>query len=219
MIAADPLAMVPPTLRWIMTRSIPDAAAVALVGEQHTADDVVSSWVANEHATSAIRFIAHALPIREAAWWGWVSARYATQLHGAPVPTAEIQAALAAIEQWIVRPDDAQRRAVWELGQNAGVDTPTGMVTAAIFLSGGSIAPPDAPHVPPPPGVCNTMVSAAIAAAAASDAAHVDQVTQAFIAQGLEIIKRLGGWDQALPAAQQRYDAQAQEHARAQQNQ
>ena len=63
------------------------------------------------------------------------------------------------------------------------------------------------------------MVSAAIAAAAASDAAHVDQVTQAFIAQGLEIIKRLGGWDQALPAAQQRYDAQAQEHARAQQNQ
>lgn len=201
-------------MRWIIDRAIPEPAAVALVSERDTPDTVVSAWLDQEHAASAIRLIAQALPIREAAWWAWVSARYATQLNGAPVPTPHVQAALAAIEQWIVRPDDETRRTVWDAGQAAGVDTPAGLVTAAIFLSGGSVAPPDAPHVPPPPGVSNTLVSAAIVAASVSDPAHVDHVGKAFVAQGLEIIKRLGGWDQALSAAQQRFEMQQREQPR-----
>jgi hypothetical protein len=215
MIAPDPLASVPPSMHWIIDRAIVDPDAVALVREADTPDSVIGTWLEKAHAISAIKLIAQALPIREAAWWAWVSARYATQLTGAPVPTAQVQTALAAIEQWIVRPDDASRRSVWEAGQAAGVDTPTGLVTAAIFLSGGSVGPPDAVHIPPPAGVSNTLVAAAIMSAAVSDPANIDHVAQAFVAQGIEIIKRLGGWEAALTAARQRYDAQLHEQARA----
>lgn len=207
MVASDPLASVPQPMRWIVDRAVPAPDALALISERDTPDSVVNTWVSQAQATSAIRLLAHALPIREAAWWAWVSARYATQLGGAPVPTAQVQAALAAIEQWIVRPDDQTRRAAWDAGQAAGVDTPAGLVTAAIFLSGGSVAPPEATHVPPPAGVSHTLVAAAIALAACSDPVHVDHVSQAFVAQGLEIIKRLGGWEQAITSAQQRHEA------------
>src|SRR5690606_31188521 len=101
MVAADPLASVPQNMRWIVSRALPEADAVAAIGAQDSPEQVVSTWVDNAHVTSAIRLLAHALPIREAVWWGWVSARYASQLANAPVPTAEVQAALAAIEQWI----------------------------------------------------------------------------------------------------------------------
>jgi hypothetical protein len=59
-------------------------------------------------------------------------------------------AALGAVEQWIVRPDDDAPRARGR-GNAAGLDTIIGMVTTAVFLSGATIAPPNVPPVPPPP--------------------------------------------------------------------
>jgi hypothetical protein len=51
--------------------------------------------------------------------------------------------------------------------------------------------------------------------ALAGDPAHIEAVTDAFIAQGLEIVKRLGGWDNVIAQSNQNFERQEQEHIRA----
>ena len=52
-------------------------------------------------------------------------------------------------------------------------------------------------------------------AAVATDAERLGEVATAFIAQGFEVVKRLGGWDAALVSAKQTFDTQAELHAEA----
>lgn len=216
-IAPDPLAACAPPVRWLFERTAPDEPALALVDPAHSLDMLYAQWLQGGHVTSAIRLIAGVLPARESIWWAWVSARYAAQQSGGKPPSAAVHKALSAIEQWIVRPDDEARRAVWDAGNLAGLDTPTGMVAAAVFLSGTSVAPPNVPPVPPPPGAALPLVSGAILLSAAGhpDPAQHAPTLSAFAAQGMEIVKRLGGWEQALQLA---YDTQQRltlEYARA----
>ena len=55
----------------------------------------------------AVRFVAHALPKREAVWWGWVCARRSAGEN----PPPKIKAALDATEKWIAQPNEDNRRA------------------------------------------------------------------------------------------------------------
>ena len=59
----------------------------------------------------AVRFIAHALPKREAVWWGWVCARRAA----GESPPPKIKASLDATERWIAQPAEENRRAAMDL--------------------------------------------------------------------------------------------------------
>lgn len=216
-IAPDPLAACPPLLRWLLERSAPEEEALALVSPARPLEELYGGWLQAGQLSSAIRLIAAVLPARESVWWAWVSARYAAQLPGSTAPPAAVHTALAAVEQWIVRPDDDARRAAWDAGNAAGLDTPVGMVSAAVFLSGTTVAPPNVPAVPPPPGAGLPLISGAILIAAASNTdplAHVPTLT-AFAAQGLEIIKRLNGWDAALQLAYDTHQRLVQDYARA----
>jgi hypothetical protein len=216
-IAPDPLAACPPLVRWVLDRTKPDDEAVALVDPRQSLEALYGTWMANEQLPSALRLIASVLPSRESVWWAWVSARYASQLPGAAAPTAAVHTALAAIEQWIVRPDDDARRAAWDAGNAAGLDTPVGLVAAAVFLSGSTVAPPHVPPVPPPPGAALPLIAGAIllSAVANSDPKQLAPTLTAFAAQGVEIVKRLGGWDAALQLAHDTHQRLAQDYARA----
>jgi len=211
-IAPDPLASLTPPMRWLLERTAPEKAALALLNPQHTLEQLYVTWMGSEHVVSAIRLIAAVLPTRESIWWAWVSARYATQMEGGKAPSADEHATLTAVEQWIVRPDDAARRAAWDAGEKSGLDTPVGLVATAVFLSGTTIAPPSVPPVPPPPGVAMPIVAGAILLAAVSNS-NVELISPtlvSFAAQGLEIVKRLGGWDIALQLA---HDTHHRQHA------
>jgi hypothetical protein len=216
-IAPDPLAACPPLLRWLLERSAPDEEALALVNPSRSLEDLYGAWLQEGHLASAIRLIAGVLPARESIWWAWVSARYAAQLPGSKAPPASVHAALTAVEQWIVRPDDDARRAAWEAGNAAGLDTPVGMVAASVFLSGTTVAPPNVPPVPPPPGAALPLISGAILVAASSneDPLQLAPTLTAFAAQGMEIIKRLNGWDAALQLAHDTHQRLVQDYARA----
>jgi hypothetical protein len=135
----------------------------------------------------------------------------------APLPPTTAQlAALAATERWITQPNDEHRRAAWDAAQAAGLDTPIGCAGAAAYFSGGSITPPGVPFVPPPAGLHATMAStAALLAAVTTDPVHLAAVASAFVQQGLEVVRRLGGWDAALVAAKQTFDQQAHLHGEA----
>ena len=216
-IAEDPLATLPPIVRWLMERAKPEPPALEMITQTATLDSLYETWMAEKEFPSAIRLISAVLPARENIWWAWVSARHATQMPGGKAPTADEHKALGSVERWITRPDDDARRTAWDHANVAGLDTPIGMIGAAVFLSGVSISPVNAPTVPPPPSAIVPIVPGAILLAAAtnSDAKHVEPTQIAFAAQGLEVVKRLGGWDAALKNA---YDASVraeQDYARA----
>lgn len=216
-VAPDPLAAMSPPVRWLLERAAPDEPALELLSPSLTLDELYDVWIAKKHTTSAIRLIAGVLPTRESIWWAWVSARHATQIVGGEPATAAEHTTLAAIERWVVRPDDDARRAAWDAGNVAGLDKPVGMVAAAVFLSGTSVAPPNVAPVPPPPGAAMPIVAGAITIAGASNA-NAEQVAPtlaAFASQGFEIVKRLGGWEAALRAAHETHVRQTQEYARA----
>ena len=231
-----------PALSWLVGRAVLDEETQAAVRAAspaalaHGATDpgaVISALVAAGKAPAALRMLACALPPRESVWWAWVAARHAAtvqqqrasqQEHEPPDPDVPralppsplVLETLAAVEQWIAQPTDDNRRAVWALAEKVGIDTPAGAVATAAFFTNGSLTPPGGPFVPAPAGLYTTLASAAvIASAVATDVERLGEVASAFIAQGLEVIKRLGGWDAALVSAKQTFDAQAELHAEA----
>jgi hypothetical protein len=198
-----------------------------LVARAHLSDDVaplaaaspdgaalVQALVAGGKTPEAFRVIAAALPPREGVWWAWVSARHATQLAAAGgEPPAPLAAALTAVEQWIANPDEDRRRAAWSAGQAAGLETAAGCAAGAVFFTSGSIAPPDVTPVPPPAGIDRMLTGNAVGLAAAVHPEHFEALAGAYIAQGLEVVKQLGGWDKAIALSRDHFQAQQERHA------
>ncbi len=140
----------------------------------------------------AVRFIAHALPKREAVWWAWVCARRSAGEN----PQPKIKAALDATEKWIAQPNDDNRRSAMAAAQEAELGTAAGCAGLAAFFSGGSLAPPDAPPVPPGEFLAAKAVSGAVIfAAAARQPERAPERFRSFVAQGVEVTNRVKLWE------------------------
>jgi hypothetical protein len=139
----------------------------------------------------AVRFVAHALPKREAVWWGWVCARRATGEN----PPPKIKAALDATERWIAQPNEDNRRLAMAAAEKAELGTAAGCAGLAAFFSGGSLAPPDAPPVPPGEFLAAKAVAGAVIfAAVAKEPEKAPEKFRSFVAQGVEVTTRLKLW-------------------------
>jgi hypothetical protein len=103
----------------------------------------------------AMRFLAHALPKREAVWWACVCARD-TLPPGTP---PAVSAALQAAESWVYQPSEENRRAAMTKAEAAKFESAGSWAAVGAFWSGGSMAPPEAPVVPPG----ETLTAAAVA--------------------------------------------------------
>jgi hypothetical protein len=119
--------------------------AKPLLKPQQTPAQLLEALVAKNLLIDAIRLLAHALPKREAVWWALSCARTA---HGAN-PAPKIVAALQATDKWVLDPSEENRRAAWDAAEPAEFGTPAGCAAAGAFWSGGSLAPPNVPVVPP----------------------------------------------------------------------
>ncbi len=141
----------------------------------------------------AVRFLAHALPKREAVWWGWVCARRSAGSN----PPPKIKAALDATEKWIAQPTEENRRAAHEAAKAAEISTAAGCAGLAAFLSGGSLAPPHAPPVPPGEHLtAKAVTGAVIFAAVSSEPEKAPEKFNNFLAQGLEVTTKIKLWEQ-----------------------
>ncbi len=139
----------------------------------------------------AVRFIAFALPRREAVWWAWVCARKAAGAEPAP----KVKAALESAEKWIVQPTEANRRAAMAASETLGFGTAAGCAGLAAFMSTGSIAPPDSPAVPPPERMTATAVSAGVTlSAVATEPEKAPEKYAEFVRIGLEVADRTKLW-------------------------
>ena len=162
--------------------------AMALVRPEMHPLDFVALLMEKALYPDAVRFIAHALPKREAVWWGWVCARRAAGDN----PQPKIKASLEATEKWIAQPSEDNRRSAMAAAQKAELGTAAGCAGLAAFFSGGSLAPPEAPVVPPGEFLSAKAVSGAVIfAAVAKEPERAPEKFKIFVAQGVEVTNRV----------------------------
>jgi hypothetical protein len=158
--------------------------------------EFVAVLVEDERYADAVRFLAHLLPKREAIFWAWSSARRALD----PEPPPEITAVLEATGRWITEPTEENRRPMLELAQAADLGTPAGCAALAAFLSGGSIAPPGLPPVEPDPyAAAKAITGSIVLAAVMREPERAPEKFALFIAQGVDIGRRVGLWPPDVP--------------------
>src|SRR3546814_7816600 len=109
----------------------PEPEAAALLGPAHTPRVFFDLLRANGLGTEAVRFLAHALPKREAVWWGSQAARRSLGETAAP----EAGAALDAAEAWVYKPTEDNRVAAMDRADAAGLDGSAGWAAMAAVRS------------------------------------------------------------------------------------
>jgi hypothetical protein len=144
----------------------------------------------------AVRFLAHALPKREAVWWGCLCVGHAAHLGG----TSQVPAALQAAVQWVVDPSDQNRRAAEWPGGSAQPPSPSGCLAVAAFLSGGGMHPPKVTGASAAPFLAaRTVGEGILLAATGGDPAGVVTQLRAFLALGIGIANGKYLWDSPVP--------------------
>lgn len=132
-----------------------------LLAEGTTPNGFLRALIAGGHLMSAVRYLAHGLPKREAVWWACQSIR-AAGLRATPQDAA----ALRAAEAWVYEPTEERRRAAEAAADEAGLESPAGLAAMGVFFSGGSIAPAEFEAVPPAEHLTGAMVASAVLCAA-----------------------------------------------------
>lgn len=158
--------------------------AALLINESSTPPEYLDQLISAKHYQDAIKFLARALPSREAAWWACVSARSGVDAQ----TSANETKALELAEQWVFKPTDENRHLAHDAVGPLENDAPIHWVGMAVLWSGGSMAPPDVPDVPTAPNMCGMAVSGAVMLAGLSDEVEEsDRRYELFLKQGIAI--------------------------------
>ena len=121
----------------------------------------------------AVRFLAHKLEVKKSIEWAHSAAQ---QLQSPDRKQGE--ESLAAAGKWLQKPDDASRWEAKRATDQSGISSAGDCVALAVFFSGGSIAPPEAPETPPPPYFAQRLAADSIVIAVFSHAA--DRATERY---------------------------------------
>ncbi len=141
----DPLMSTPAPTAVDLSKAIPlTDPAKALLAPALAPRPFLDLLIAKKHYADAALFMAHAMPKREAVWWGCQCARLA---YGVPRPA--LAQALEACEKWAAKPSDEQRRLAFKLAEGIEFNNPAGLLGMAVFFSGGSLTPAQFAPVPP----------------------------------------------------------------------
>jgi hypothetical protein len=154
------------------------------------------------HYGHAVKFLAHGLPKREAAWWACLCAREVMPQDA----VTEVQAALQATETWVYKPNEENRRAALENGEAADDGSPATWAAFAAGWSGGSIGPADGEPVPPADDLTGKAVFSAVTLAAyGAEPERAEERLRLFMAQGMDVAKggdgRVTAEGERLPAS------------------
>lgn len=181
--ARPPLKLASAVLATVLERAdlAPEAAAAAAGAADAAA--ALAKIVEAGMMADAARFMAHALPKREAVWWACMCAR-ATEPE-APAPDAD---ALVAAEAWVRKPEEDLRRAAMAAAEAAGFRSPEAWAAVGAFWSGGSMAPPGQPVVPPADHLTGVAVAGSVSLAAVRRAPEkAEETLRRFVQGGLDI--------------------------------
>ncbi len=124
----------------------PDSDVQPLFVPKRAVRDLFAVLITAGEQVTAIRYLAVALPRREAVWWACAVARR----FPAPAPLPEEEACWAVAEAWVYEPGDAQRRATYAPAKALDFSTAGAYAALGAYWSGGSLAPPETALVIPP---------------------------------------------------------------------
>ncbi len=140
--------------------------------------EFVEALLADKQYAAGIDFMAHALPAREAIWWGCLCLQHAC---GSDLSAKDRAAAKAAL-QWVLQPNEVNRAATKAPAEAAGPPSPAGALAMAAHRTGGSLGPPDAPPVPPGPFMPAMAVATAVKFAAIRvEPAKINETRRLFV--------------------------------------
>jgi hypothetical protein len=165
--------------------------ALALLQPQWTARQYLEALLSAGHLRDAIRYLAWALPRREAVWW-------ACQCVSAAVPPEEGSPnaeALEAAQRWASSATEDHRRAAFAAGEAVNFETPAGLAALAAFWSGGSQAPPKLPAVLPAEHLCpNAVSNAVLLAGVLREPEKAEEKYRVFLGLGDEVAQGINRW-------------------------
>jgi len=141
--------------------------------------EFLNTLLAQQFYPDAVRFLARALPKREATWWACLCARSVIKDNEVPV----VSKALAAAEAWVYKPSETSRREANAAAHAAAFDNPAAWAAMAAFWSEGSLAPENAPPVPPAENLTSKAVAGAVMLAAVLQQPEISQEKYAFFIQ------------------------------------
>lgn len=168
--------------------------AAALLKPQESVADFLSALLAAELMNDAVGVMAQALPKREAVWWACLASR---SLVDAQTPPAVV-AAVEAAEAWVYRPSEETRRAAMDRAQATKFDHPGVWAAVGAFWSGGSMAPPNLPAVPPAEHLTGVAVAGAVnLSAVMRQPEYAKDKLKAFLGQAIDIANGGTGRQQA----------------------
>lgn len=160
--------------------------ASAMLKPQATVADFISALMAAGLFKDAVDLMAQALPKREAVWWACLAARSRIDAETPP----QVVMALEAAEAWVYRPTEELRRAAMERAEATRFDHPGVWAAVGAFWSGGSIAPPGQPVVPPGDALTGRAVAGAVTLSAVMrQPEHAPQKFETFLHQAIDIAK------------------------------
>jgi len=139
-----------------------DEDAGQLLRDEMGAREFIEALLAKNLYDPAIDFVAHALPARQAVWWGCLCLQHAM---GDKLTEPDKSAAAAAV-RWVLQPTEENRAAAKAPADKAGYSSAAATLARAVNWTGGSLGPPDMPPFPPGPFMPATAVATAIKFAA-----------------------------------------------------
>ncbi|MFA7618768.1 MAG: hypothetical protein WC012_06935 [Thiohalomonadaceae bacterium] len=158
--------------------------ARALADPSFSPEQLVCSLVEHEQFYSAVVFLAHALPKREAVWWACLCARTTITEDS----SSDDIAALKSAERWVFTPTEENRRLAEKLAEKTEFLTPASWAATAAFWSGGSITGEQDTPVPPAPYLYAHAVAGAVNLSATFDARrNAEDLYRLFISQAMNI--------------------------------
>lgn len=172
--------------------------AVALLKPDSTPRAYLDALLGARQFQAAIRFLAHALPPREAIWWGSLCAK---QVAGKGLPAAET-AALKAAVVWVLEPTEENRAATKAPGQAAGLKTPAGALAIAASWTGGTLAPPQPklpPVVPGPYMPAKAVMGAVLLASTRGTPTPIEESQRTFAELGIAVAEGRVTWPEVKP--------------------
>lgn len=177
-----------------------DPEAKPHLGPKASPREFLDALVASQLFVPAIRFLAHALPPREAIWWGALCVK---QVAGDALPRAEAEALRAAVV-WVLEPSEANRGAAKLPAEAVGFEAPAGGLATAATWTGGTLAPP-MPKVPPVvPGPylpAKGVMAAVLLASVKAPPTGIQETQGQFVALGIGVAEGKVTWPDVKPRA------------------
>jgi hypothetical protein len=162
----------------------------ALLREDMRPREFVEALLKNKQYEGGIDFLAYALPVREAIWWGWLCLQH---VGGNGLSGAE-RAASTATVYWVFRPTENNRAAVKSPAQTAGPATPAGALALAVTQARETAVMCSRPNKTLGLGAPAKTVANAIKLASKHNQAAIGDAQRSFVELGIGVAEARLEW-------------------------